>query len=42
MAYSEVLQVIYGEGIAKEMEQRILEHATVTVPVVVKRQHPDI
>lgn len=32
-AYTEVLQVIDGDAVAEEVEQSILEHASVTVPV---------
>lgn len=30
-AYSELLQVVHGDGVAEKVEQSILEHATVTV-----------
>jgi hypothetical protein len=32
--YTEVLQVVDGDFVAKEMDQSILEHASVTVPVI--------
>jgi hypothetical protein len=32
-AYTEVLQVVDAEGIAEQVQQRILEHAAVTVAV---------
>lgn len=31
VTYTEVLQVIKGDGIAKKMDQSILKHASVTV-----------
>ena len=33
--YTEVLQVIHANGVAKEVKESILEHATVTVPDLV-------
>ena len=33
--YTEVLQVIHANGVAKEVEESILKHATVTVPDLV-------
>ena len=31
--YTEVLQVVHGDGVAEEVQQSILEHAAVTVAV---------
>lgn len=34
MAYAEVLQVVNGELVAKQVDKRILEHASVTVSTI--------